>query len=223
MTDKLLWRGDCMKFMPRLPTNSIPLTLTDIPYDGVNRKSNGLRTIDKDIADVVTFDIPKFLDEVWRVTNGTIIVFCGANQLSEIYTYFLGKKKYGSVRQLIWQKSNPSPMNGEHIYLNSVENAIWFKKRGGTFNARCKGSVFRHPTGSSKLHPTEKNHALLTELILDNSNEGDVVFDPCMGSGSTGVCALGLGRKFVGVELHETYFETAKKRFFQKTLDNSFS
>lgn len=45
----------------------------------------------------------------------------------------------------------------------------------------------------------------------------------CMGSGSTGVCALGLGRKFVGVELHETYFGTAKKRFFQKTLDNSFS
>lgn len=85
-----------MEFMPRLPTNSIPLTLTDIPYDGVNRKSNGLRTIDKDIADVVT-DIPKFLDEVWRVTNGTIIIFCGANQLSEIYTYFLGKKKYGCV------------------------------------------------------------------------------------------------------------------------------
>ena len=58
MTDKLLWRGDC--FMPRLPTNSIPLTLTDIPYDGVNRKSNGLRTIDKDIADVVTLTYRNF-------------------------------------------------------------------------------------------------------------------------------------------------------------------
>lgn len=118
-------------------------------------------------------------------------------------------------------------MNGEHIYLNSVENAIWFKKRGGTFNARCKGSVFRHPTGSSKLHPTEKNHALLTELILDNSNEGAVVFDPCMGSGSTGVCALGLRRKFGRWTPRDLFWDRQedfhKKRLTMGLVSNTIS
>ena len=103
-------------------------------------------------------------------------------------------------------------MNGQHIYLSGVENAIWFKKRGGTFNAHCKNTVFKYPTGRSKLHPTEKNHLLLQELILDNSNENDLILDPCMGSGSTGVVALQNNRNFLGIELNQNYFEIAKNR-----------
>lgn len=103
-------------------------------------------------------------------------------------------------------------MNGQHIYLSGIENAVWFKKRGGTFNARCKNTVFRHSCGRSKLHPTEKNHELLKELILDNSNENDVVLDPCMGSGSHGLVSLQLNRRFIGIELNKEYFEIAKKR-----------
>ena len=119
----------------------------------------------------------------------------------------------GTVRQIVWCKSNPSPMNGEYIYLSGVENAVWFKKRGtGKLNSRCKKNWFVHPTGSSKYHPTEKNHALLSELILDNTDGGDLVVDTCMGSGSTGIVAVKNGRNFVGCELDEGYFEIAKNR-----------
>ena len=210
-----LLQGDCMELMKNIPNESIDLVLTDIPYDGVNlHKSNGLRKLNKDEADVITFDLEKFLDEVYRVTKGTVIIFCGANQVSEIYSYFRDcqLKNKGTVRQLIWEKSNPSPMNGQHIYLSGVENAIWFKKRGGTFNAHCKNTVFKYPIGRSKLHPTEKNHLLLQELILDNSNENDLILDPCMGSGSTGVVALQNNRNFLGIELNQNYFEIAKNR-----------
>lgn len=72
-------------------------------------------------------------------------------------------------------------MNGKYIYLSGTENAIWFKKKGATFNAHCKSNVFRFPCGRGKLHPTEKNHDLIKDLILDNSNEGEVLFDPCAG------------------------------------------
>ena len=77
---------------------------------------------------------------------------------SEIYSFFAEKqkKKKGTVRQLVWKKTNPSPMNGEYIYLSGIENAIWFKKKGSTFNARCKNTVFEYACGRSKLHPTEK-------------------------------------------------------------------
>ena len=203
-------RGDCLKLMKFLPDNSVNLTLTDIPYDGVNRASNGLRVLDKSKADIITFNLNEFLEEVYRVTKGTIIIFCGQNQLSEIFDYF--KVKDGTVRQLIWKKTNPSPMNGQHIYLSGIENAIWFKKRGSVFNAHCKNTVFEYPCGRSKVHPTEKNHELLKELILDNSNENGIVVDPCLGSGTTAICAVELNRHYIGFELDPQYYDIACKR-----------
>lgn len=210
-----LYNVDCMEFVGGgVNDNSINLTLTDIPYDMVNRESNGLRVLDKGKADILTFDLDKFLNEIYRVTKGTIIIFCGVNQVSEIYEFFAQKQKQrkGTVRQLIWEKTNPSPMNGKYIYLSGIENAIWFRKSGGTFNAHCKNTVFRFPTGRSKLHPTEKNHKLLEELILDNSNEGDIIFDPCAGSASHLLVAKQLNRKYLGCELNKEYFNIAQQR-----------
>ena len=209
-----LLQGDCMELMNNIPNESIDLVLTDIPYNVVNREDNGLRKLDKENADILTFDLQEFLEQIYNKTKSTIIIFCGKEQVSIIHSFFNNKQKkgMGTVRQLIWEKSNPSPMNGQHIYLSGVENAIWFKKRGGTFNAHCKNTVFKYPIGRSKLHPTEKNHLLLQELILDNSNENDLILDPCMGSGSTGVVALQNNRNFLGIELNQNYFEIAKNR-----------
>ena len=208
---------NCMDYMKIMPDECVNLTLTDIPYDGVNRDSNGLRKLDKGDADIITFDLDKFLDEVYRVTSGTIIIFCGQGQLSEIFKFFLDKQKKnkGTVRQLVWRKTNPSPMNGQHIYLSGIENAIWFKKKGATFNAHCKNTVFDFPCGRSKLHPTEKNHNLLKELILDNSNEQDIVFDPCAGSGSHLLVAKENNRHYLGVELNKEYFKIACNNVLQ--------
>ncbi len=206
--------GNCIEKMEYLNSDFADLTLTDIPYAMVNRESNGLRNLDKGNADIETFDLDAFLERVYRVTKGTIIIFCGVNQVSQIYNYFALKqaKKQGTTRQIIWQKSNPMPMNGEYIYLSGIENAIWFKKKGGTFNAHCKNTVFKYPNGSSKLHPTEKNHELLKELILDNSKEGDLVFDPCCGSGSHLLVAKENGREYYGIELNEDFYKLAVGR-----------
>ena len=209
-----LLQGDCMELMNNIPNESIDLVLTDIPYNEVNRKDNGLRKLDKENADVLTFDLINFLEQLYDKAKSTIIIFCGKEQVSIIHSFFNNKQKkgMGTVRQLIWEKSNPSPMNGQHIYLSGVENAIWFKKRGGTFNAHCKNTVFKYPIGRSKLHPTEKNHLLLQELILDNSNENDLILGPCMGSGSTGVACINTNRNFIGIELDENYFNIAENR-----------
>ena len=191
----------------------VSLTLTDIPYGAVNRE-NGMRVFDKGNADIVTFDLLNFLDKVYSITNGTIIIFCGKEQFSTIFNYFAKKQndKRGTVRQIIWQKSNPAPLQGQYIYLSGIENAVWFKKRGATFNAHCKNTVFKYPNGRSKIHPTEKNHDLIKELILDNSNEGDIIFDPCCGSATHCLCAEQLNRKYIGVELDKQYFDVAVER-----------
>lgn len=122
-----------MEYMKEMQSESVNLVLTDIPYGEVNRDSNGLRNLDKDVADVMTFVLSEFLDEIYRICKGTIIIFCGKEQVSKIHQYFSTKQKEkkGTVRQLVWCKTNPSPMNGQHIYLSGIENAVWFKKRGG--------------------------------------------------------------------------------------------
>ena len=61
-------------------------------------------------------------------------------------------------------------------------------------------------------HPTEKKYKILTELILDNTNEGDLVVDTCMGSGSTGIVAIKNNRQFYGIELEEEYFDISNER-----------
>ena len=204
--------GDCLEIMKSITKQR--MLLTDIPYEEVNRKDNGLRNLNKDKADIKTFDLDVFLNTIYDKAD-IFIIFCGNEQYSTIYKFFSAKQKQkkGTVRQIIWAKSNPSPMNGEYIYLSGTENAVWFKKSGtGKMNCKCKKNYFIHSTGSSKYHPTEKNHKLLEELILDNTNENDTVIDCCMGSGSTGIVAIENNRNFIGIELDEKYFEIAKKR-----------
>ena len=206
-----IYNDDCISFMKTMKDNSVNFTLTDIPYDVVNRQSNGLRNLDKGMADVLTFDIIEFCESVYRVTKNSVCIFCSKEQFSTIFGFFASKK--GTTRPIIWQKSNPSPMNGQYVYLSGVEMAVWFKKSGAkVFNAHCKNTVFKHPNGRNKLHETEKNHELLKELILDNTNENDIVFDPCMGSGSHILVATQNSRKGIGVELNEHYFEVAQDR-----------
>ena len=211
---------DCLEEMKKMKDNSMDLILTDIPYWEVNRKSNWLRKLDKWNADILTFDINTFIEECYRISKSTVIIFCWNEQYSWIYDYFNQKQKKSkwTVRQLIWAKSNPSPMNWQHIYLSWTENAVWFKKRWWTFNAHCKKNVFIHPTWRSKLHPTEKNHKLLEELITDNSNKWDIVFDPCMWSGSHWLVSKNLNRDFIGIELDKEYFKIAEERIKVKNL-----
>jgi len=201
---------NCINIMEKMGKDSINFLLTDIPYDEVNRKSNGLRKLDKWNADIITFDLKKFLELVYNITENNLVIFCWIWQVSEIYNFFKSKK--GTVRQLVWTKTNPSPMNWKHIYLSAIENAIWFKKPWKKFNGYCDKNYFSFSSWRSKLHPTEKNHNLLKKLILDNTDEWDIVFDPCMGSWSHWLCALELWRKFIWIELDKEYFNLSTNR-----------
>lgn len=210
-----IYNLDCMEGMEEMLNDSVDFTLTDIPYNAANRSSNGLRNLDKEKADILTFDLNIFLEEVYRVSKNSICIFCGKEQFSTIYKFFAEKK--GTVRPIIFQKSNPSPMNGKYVYLSGVELAVWFKKSGAkTFNAFCKNTVFKYPNGKRYIHPTQKNLELFKELITDNTNENDLVFDPCMGSGTTAIAAIELNRHYIGFELDADYYNAAIKRIEQK-------
>ncbi len=205
-----LYNGDCIEYMKKMEKKSVDLLLTDIPYNEVNRKSNGLRNLDKKDADGAEFNLEEALNEFMRVTKGSIYVFCGIEQVSFIKKTF--RENGLSTRLVVWEKTNPSPMNGDKVWLSSVECCVFGKFPKATFNEHCKSSVLRFSCGKSKVHPTEKPIKLFSKIVEVSSNEGDIVFDPFMGSGTAGVAALDLNRKFIGCELNEEYFNIAKNR-----------
>ena len=208
-----LYNGDCLEIMDKLIEEGVKvdMVLTDIPYGEVNRaKESGLRKLKKGNADIETFRLDELLPRINDICNGSIYIFCGIEQVSEIRKFF--REKDILTRLCIWEKNNPSPINCQHHWMSSIECCIYAKKKGATFNEYYKSCVWRNPVGRSKIHPTEKPLKLFTYLVETSSNKNDIVLDCCFGSGTTGVACMNTGRRFIGIELDNNYFNIASKR-----------
>ena len=208
-----LYNGDCLEVMDKLIEEGVKVDciLTDIPYGEVNRaKESGLRKLKKGKADELTFDIETLLIKLEKICTGSFYIFCGIEQVSEIRKFF--REKDILTRLCIWEKTNPSPINCQYHWMSSIECCIYAKKKKATFNEHYKSCVWRNPVGRSKIHPTEKPLKLFKYLIETSTNEGDLVLDCCMGSGTTGVACADTNRKFIGIELDNNYFDIASKR-----------
>ena len=205
-----IYLGDCLELMRDIEDNAVDCVLTDIPYNECNRADNGLRNLNKSKADIGDFDLEELTSILSDKTKGSIYMFCGINQVSEIRKTMTAKGL--STRVIVWEKTNPSPMNGDVIWLSGVELCIFGKKKGATYNYHCKNTVLRYPCGRSKVHPTQKPINLFRALISASTKEGDVILDPFMGSGTTALAAIASKRHFIGCELDEGYFKIATER-----------
>lgn len=202
--------GDCMAILPRIADKSIDMVLTDIPYGVVNRNSAGIRSFDKKSADVVTFDLGVMVEQICRITKGSIYIFCSTEQVSDLRRLMVDNKM--TTRLLIWNKTNPSPVNGQYLWLSSVECCVFGRFSKAVFNEHCKGGVMSFPSGRSKMHPTEKPLGLFEYIIKTSSNAGDIILDPFAGSGTTGVACKKTGRGFLLIEKDEAYIPTINSR-----------
>lgn len=205
-----IYNEDCLKGLKRIPDGGVDLVLTDIPYNEVNRKDNGLRNLDKGHADVGDFQLERLTETLAKKTRGSIYMFCGINQVSTIRSTLTNCGL--STRLIIWEKTNPSPMNGDKIWLSGIECCVFGKWRGATFNEFCKNTVFRHPCMVNTIHPTQKPIKLFQTFVLASTNEGDIVLDPFIGSGTTAIACIKERRHYIGFELNKEYYDKACER-----------
>lgn len=214
-----LYQGDCLVEMQKIADKSVDMILTDIPYGEVNRPSGGLRSLDKSVADIFDMDMNRLIGEFMWITKQSFYIFCGIGQVSAIRNIL----QWGGVstRLLIWEKTNPSPMNGDKIWLSGIECCVFGKYPKATFKEHCKNSVLRFSSTRNKLHPTQKPVRMLEYMLTVSSNNGDLICDPFMGSGSTGVACVNTNRNFIGIELNDEYFNIASERIKKAEEDKA--
>ena len=203
---------DCIDFMKNnILKNNIKIDniITDIPYGVVNRKSAGIRNFDKKNADIVNFEIEELCNLFVKINPQNILIFCSTEQITDLYN---GLKNDYFVKVGIWEKSNPSPVNGQHFWLSGVECCIVATKK----EINDKELIWRFPNGRGKVHPTEKPLLLIEHLIEKFTKENDLVYDPFSGSGSHLEACFNKKRNFIGNEISEEYFNIIIKRINKK-------
>ena len=225
MSDFQLMNGDAFELLGGVTDNSVNLVLTDPPYN-ISQKNNIKTMKDRnrqglDFGDWdKDFDLTGWIDIVAdKVTkNGAMIVFSSWKHLSEI-SLALAENGFDTKDIIRYVKPNPMPRNRDRRYVVDCEYAIWAVRHNGkwTFNRqdpKYQSPEFRFvpPTGKNRIHPTEKPVKLMQSLVEIHSNPNDIILDPFMGSGSAGVAALNLNRKFIGIEMDKHYFDLAKER-----------
>lgn len=235
MADSILYNEDCIVAMKRLQNDTVNLVLTDPPYNLGNfmkgRDTNLKKMRDNFFGaagwDDLSFEdweksMDNFFKESARVLKkgGAMIVFMSIIKVETLIRIAESHKLYYKTTG-IWHKTNPMPRNMNLHFVNSTEAWVYFTygKRTGTFNN--DGKVIHDfletgvaANGERKYgkHPTQKPVALMEFFVQTLSNEGDMILDPFMGSGSTGVASKKNNRNFTGVELNETYFQMATRR-----------
>ena len=230
-----IYNDDCLNVMNKLDNDTVDLLLTDPPYNlgqfMKSRNAGVFRMRENHFVasgwDDLEYDdwsqqMQAFFNEAFRVvkTKGAMIVFMSLMKLETVISLATEAGFYYKTVG-VWHKTNPMPRNMNLTFVNSTEAWIYFVKgsASGTFNNDGKMIHDHFETSLTPMtekkhgkHPTQKPVKLLEKFVSILSNSGDMVLDPFMGSGSTAVASLNLGRNFIGSELDEEYFKVSKNR-----------
>lgn len=236
-----LINDDCLLALKKIPDESIDLVVTDCPYHivqggcttGLYGNPSGVLNHDYVKATNDTeytrqgkifkhndIKFEEWLPEIYRVLKQDThcYIMVNARNLAELQTK---AEKVGFKFQniLIWFKNNATP---NRYYLNAYEMILMLRKgkAKNINNMGTKNVLQINNIIGNKKHPTEKPVELMEILVKNSCGGGQLVLDPFMGAGSTGVACKNLGRNFIGIEIDEKYFKIAKERIEEEKIEN---
>jgi DNA modification methylase len=204
-TNQIL-HGDCVEVMRQMPANSVDFILTDPPYL-VNYRDRDGRTIQNDVDDAW---LKPAMAEAYRVLkqDRVAIMFYGWTKIDAFFEAWRSAG-FQPVGHIVFRKSYSSK---SRFLRYQHEQAFLLAKGRPPLPKQPLGDVMDMPYSGNKLHPTQKPVAALAPLIRSFTLQGETVLDPFAGSGSTCAAALLTGRKYIGVEMDDAYFQHASDR-----------
>lgn len=237
-----LFNDDCTNVMREMDSNTVDLLLTDPPYNLGNfmrNRQTNLSQMRENYFGAAGWDDLNYkewlqnMDEFFKFSarvikkGGAVIIFMAIIKVESIITL---AEKYGFYYKTtgIWHKLNPMPRNMNLHFVNSTEAWIYFTFEEKTSIFNNNGNLVHDfyetavtPNSERKYgkHPTQKPLDLMEHFVKILTNEGDLVFDPFMGSGTTGVASVNLKRKFIGAEISEEYYKISRNRIGEVKAD----
>lgn len=239
--DFLLFLGDCKSILADIPANSFDMIFADPPYflssGGITCSGGKMVSVNKASWDTAMRieEIHKFnrewLEKCQRVLkpNGTIWI---SGTYHNIYSIGMALQELGYkiLNNVTWFKTNPPPNLSCRYFTHSSETILWAsktKKAKHYFNyilmreingGKQMRDIWELPIINKKekihgKHPTQKPKKLLERIILASTEEGDLILDPFNGSGTTGIVAKELERKYVGIDITSDYLDLTIKRY----------
>jgi site-specific DNA-methyltransferase (adenine-specific) len=237
--ENTIYNDDCFNVFDKIENKKIDLVLVDLPYGqtacdwdvciDLKEMWNSLKRICKDKCQFVFFTTTRFgykliesnpkwfrYDLVWEKFNA--IGFLSANKMplrshEMIYIFSKSPKPKGTKQTYNPQKTLGKPWKSkEHKTKKDVYGQEDMPAKENTTGDRHPRSVIKFHQSGKKIHPTQKPVDLCEWLIKTYSNEGDLVLDFCMGSGTTIEASINTNRKYIGIEKDEDIFEIAKNR-----------
>ena len=238
-----LKQGDCLELMKDIPDESIDMILADLPYGTTDNKWDTIidfnklweqyNRITKSNAAIVLFGTEPF-SSLLRLSNPKMYRYDWIWNKKKAGNIFLAKKQPMKIHENISVFGKKSP---KYYPIKTPRKNIKMSKNYGTgknfsnyvtsgnkvYKYKDKYPVsiqeFSNANQKGKVHPTQKPVKLLEYLIKTYTNEGELVLDNTMGSGSTGVAAVNLNRNFIGYELEQDYFDIATNRINEAIKD----
>lgn len=229
--DAVLYLGDCLEAMRCIADGSVHLLWTDPPYghsnhDGdFNARLNEHRGIEgkpiaNDTPDEMRTVVDAMLSESVRVLDPDCCCCCccccgggGPRPTFAWVAQRMDSKGLQFFHSVIWDKLNPGlgwryRRQHEMVMIAHRDTA----KLRWQDDAKAVRNIYSEMPPRNRSHPNEKPTAMVAHFINNHTYPGDTVLDPFMGSGTTGVAAVRMGRKFIGIELDPAHFETAVRR-----------
>ena len=224
-----LLHGDCLELMKDIPDGSVDMILTDPPYlQGykTNRRKDNRHEFSSEILNDTpqtgSLMIVKFLELSYQKlrNNSSILVFCNTNKI-DFFKQEIEKAGFKIKNIIVWVKNNHTAGDLKASFGHQYEFVILANKGRRFINGNRDNDVmfFDKVAGKEQLHQNQKPVDLLQYLVEKLSDSNNTILDPFMGSGSTGVACVNTGRKFIGMELEEKYFDIAKERIEQASTE----
>ena len=221
--DATLYLGDCLQVLPLVP--KVDHVITDPPYDERTHSKHWVgsgrdgyyRPTEIGFDALSDFTQASLANWAGERVQGWFIAFCSLEMLSG-WQRALQSAGLDWVRAGVWVKENPPPQfSGDRPGTGAEGIAIAHRKgrkrwNGGGRPACWHWNTSRRDGAWRGAHPTQKPLGLMEALVADFTAPGELVLDPFMGSGTTGVACLKLGRRFIGVEADPKHYETAVER-----------
>lgn len=213
-----IYNEDCLEGMKRIPDESVDLVVTDPPYL-INYQTNYRKDKEHRFNKVILNDndpdvISEYIKGCHRIMkeNTAMYMFCSFDKV-DFFKQEL--EKYFTIKNMIvWVKNNHTAGDLKAQFGKQYELIFLVNKGRAPFNGKRLTDVwnFNRVVGNSQLHQNQKPIELIERCINKHSNEGDVVFDGFMGSGTTAVACNDMKRKYIGFELDKDYYNIAQDR-----------